>query len=183
MRRLTTPILLVVVGSVPRVPSPPRHESAPEQLAIVCTLFASSAFLGMGGIWLVRDTEEYVRVPATTPFCSVATQFSSLSRRCGHSERDNAGIQSRPRGYRSPRGSSRRPRGVAVASATDRSVPDCLPHDVLGLGLSYVLFELVDEPSRPFRHQFSFRSGPSSLGWAWRIDFRNARRGEWSVLS
>jgi len=86
----------------------------------------------MGGIWLVRDTEEYVRVPATTPFCSVATQFSSLSRRCGHSERDNAGIQSRPRGYRSPRGSSRRPRGVGVASATGGSIPDRLPHDGVG---------------------------------------------------
>ncbi|WP_139043141.1 hypothetical protein [Haloferax massiliensis] len=157
MRRFTTQILLIVIGFVSAlltVAAAPRiGDSPPEQLATVCTLLASGAFLITGSVWFVEreaETERYIQIPAAMLLLLgggvIVVAIVALQPLQGGITQ---GLRTILMGIVVLAGG-----GVAVSGwrwLRGRNIrhPLALHTIVLGLGLSYILYKLVDQAIAP----------------------------------
>jgi hypothetical protein len=157
MRRLTTQLLLIVIGFVSAsftvVAAPRIGDSPPEQLATVCTLLASSTFLITGGVWFVdreSEIERHVRVPATMLLLLgggvIVVAIVALQPLQGGITQ---GLRAILMGIVALAGGSVALAGWRWFQRRNIRYPLALHTVVLGLGLSYVLFKLADQAIAP----------------------------------
>ena len=157
MRRLSSQVLLIVVGfasALITVFAAPRiGDSPPEQLATVCTLLASGAFLITGGVWFVdreSNAERYIQIPAAMLLLLgagvIVVAIVALQPLQGGITQ---GLRTILMGIVVLAGGSVAISGWRWLQGRNIRPPLALHTIVLGLGLSYILFKLVDQAIAP----------------------------------